>query len=102
MSPDSHSLKPSWLNNLANFLQRRYERTGDARDLEQAIAHQSCAVALTPDGHLDKPGRLNNLGTKLRTQFEHSGTHLDDLDAAIAHHTTAVVLTPEEHSKKQE
>ena len=71
----------------------RFERVGDAADLDAAVDAGRRAVDLTPP---DAPGLaacLADLGNSLRTRFERAGDAAD-LDAAIDAGRRAVALTP--------
>jgi hypothetical protein len=59
----------------------RFERAGDAGDLDAAIHAVRRAADLTPPGHPDLAMYLSNLGISLRTRFGGSGD-AGDLDAA--------------------
>ena len=83
-----------FLNNLAGGLGARYGRTGDLKDLEEAIGHLRRAVRLTPEGSPDLPGFLSNLALGLTSRYERTGG-LKDLEEAISHLRRAVRLTPE-------
>ncbi len=61
LTADSHSEKPSFLNNLGGSLLRRFEQLGDLSDLERSIQVFQDAFHLTPDGHSEKPSCLDNL-----------------------------------------
>ncbi len=71
-----------WLNNLGEFLQSRFERTGEMANLEEAIETAREAVQSTPHDHPDRAARLNNLGTKLGRRFERTG-EMANLEEAI-------------------
>ena len=73
---------PAILSNLGSSLLSRFERAGDAADLDAAIDAGQQAVDLTPPGHPDLAVYLSNLGISLHTRFERAGDTAD-LDAAI-------------------
>jgi len=61
------------LANLAAALQTRFERSGDAADLEESVALLRGAVATTGDTDPQRPVMLANLAAALQTRFERSG-----------------------------
>ncbi|KAJ7850336.1 CHAT domain-containing protein [Mycena leptocephala] len=60
----------SRLNNLGNSLLRRFKRSGDLMDINQAVTKLQAAVELTEDGHPDMPSLLSNLGLSLQHRFD--------------------------------
>jgi hypothetical protein len=57
-----------WLNNLGGFLASRYKRTGEIKDLEEAIqTAQQRAMESTPADDPDRAVWLNNL----ESRYEH-------------------------------
>jgi tetratricopeptide (TPR) repeat protein len=96
-TPPNHSTRAGRLNNLGNRLSDRYERTGNADDLDAAISKAEEAVAATPLNHSDRPTYLNKLGIMLSDRYERTG-NTDDLDAAISKAEEAVAATPLNHS----
>ncbi len=84
------------LSNLGGSLRARFERAGDAADLDAAIDAVRRAADLTPPGHRDLAMYLSNLGVSLRTRFERAGDAAD-LDAAIDAGRRAVDLIPPGH-----
>ncbi|KAJ9412631.1 hypothetical protein QL093DRAFT_2027076, partial [Fusarium oxysporum] len=72
-TPHVHPDLAARLNNLGNKLGRRYERTGETKDLEEAIQAVRQAVESTPHDHPDREGRLNNLGIKLESRYRRTG-----------------------------
>ena len=99
LTPDEHPDKPTYLSNLGNSLQARFERFGSLKDLENAIFNQQKAVDLTPYGNPDKPRHLSNLGTSLQARFKRLGS-LEDLNNAILSNQRAVDLLPDGHPLK--
>jgi len=75
------------LSNLGSTLKMRYDRTGSARDLDDAIAALQQAADAAPGGHLDRIGALSNLGGALLTRFRLTAIagDLDDAIAALSH-----------------
>jgi tetratricopeptide (TPR) repeat protein len=63
-------------------LLRRYERTGDRSDLDQAIAETQQAIAATPADHPSRAGLLYNLSVVLRIRFGETDQR-SDLDQAV-------------------
>ncbi|KAJ2918963.1 hypothetical protein MD484_g1431, partial [Candolleomyces efflorescens] len=97
LTPAGHSNLPSFLNNHANALMCRFDRTGDLADIAQAISGLQKAVALTPTDHPNLPSFLNNLANSLMRRFQRMGD-LSDLAEAISAHLRVVQLTPAGHS----
>ncbi|KAG1795999.1 uncharacterized protein HD556DRAFT_1535572 [Suillus plorans] len=116
-----HAYRGQLLCNLAAMLHTRFERRGNDKDLDQAIALQMeqlalCpvddpgndedldqgialsreALALCPVGHTHRSLSLNNLATKLSSRFDHRGND-EDLDQGIALHREALALRPVGH-----
>ena len=65
------------LNNLANSLGRRYERTGSMYDLHRAVEVASIVVDTTPEDHPDRGSWLSNLGKWLCIRYERTGSMYD-------------------------
>ena len=86
------------LSGLGICLVRRFEQTGNAADLDAAIAAAQEAVDLTRPGHPDYPRYLSGLGICLVRRFEQTG-NAADLDAAIAAAQEAVDLTRPGHPR---
>jgi tetratricopeptide (TPR) repeat protein len=84
------------LNTLAMTLMARFERTGQAGDLDAAVPAAREAVRGTPAGHPDRAGRLSNLGIALLNEFQRTGQP-EDLDAAVTAAREAVEITPAGH-----
>ena len=70
------------LSILGAALSARFERTGRASDLDDAITAGQQAVDALPTGHTDRAACLNNLAIALRDRFELTG-QASDLDEAI-------------------
>jgi CHAT domain-containing protein len=70
------------LSFLAATLGTRFERSGEMKDLEEAIDTARRAVQSTPPDHPGLAMYLNNLGNWLRRRFERSG-EMKDLEEAI-------------------
>ncbi|KAG1858279.1 CHAT domain-containing protein [Suillus tomentosus] len=64
------------------MLQTRFERRGNHKDLDQAIAFQREALALCPVGHTNRFASLKNLANGLSSRFDQQGND-EDLDQAI-------------------
>ncbi|GKU10360.1 unnamed protein product [Fusarium langsethiae] len=86
----------AWLNNLGNQLESLYERTGEMKDLEEAIETARKAIESTPDDHPDLAGMLNNLGIQLSLRYERTG-EMKDLEEAIETVRKAIESTPDDH-----
>jgi tetratricopeptide (TPR) repeat protein len=92
-TPLNHPDRASQLCNLATWLSRRFERTGEMEDIERAIDVASKAVEITPSDHPDRARWLNNLGNKFGRLFERTG-EIEDVDRAIDATSKAVQITP--------
>jgi tetratricopeptide (TPR) repeat protein len=97
VTPDDHPDFAAMLNNLANKLRSRFERTNEMKDLEEAIRKSRHAVQVTPDGHKDLAHRLSNLGRSLQMRYERTGD-IENYEEAIRVSQQAVQLTPDDHS----
>ena len=82
---------------LGNKLLRRYERTGKAEDLEEAIRTSRRAFDIIPQNHPDLAMLLFNLGNRLSDQYDRTGK-IEDLDEAISNAQRAVDITLQDHS----
>ncbi|KAG0700837.1 CHAT domain-containing protein [Suillus ampliporus] len=89
----AHADRGQLLWYLDSMLLTRFERQGNNRDLDEAIALQMEVLALHP---IDRASSLNNLANRLWTRFEHRG-NVQDLDGAIALHREALALHPVGH-----
>jgi tetratricopeptide (TPR) repeat protein len=95
-TPPDHPNLAGCLNSLGSWLRRRFERSGEMKDLEEAIDTARQAVQSTPPDHLNLAGCLNNLGSWLGRRFERSG-EMKDLEEAIDTARQAVQSTPPDH-----
>jgi hypothetical protein len=73
------------LTNLGAALLDGYDRTGERRDLEEAIGALVESVAATGLRSPELPARLNNLANGLRRRFERDGDAADAREAAAAY-----------------
>lgn len=96
---EGHAFKPIALHGLGNLYLSRFERLGDAGDINRAIECHAQAGVLLPEAHTELPARLNMLGQSYVSRFEHLG-ELMDLEEAIECQTMANNLTPEGHMNK--
>ncbi|KAF5227665.1 hypothetical protein FAUST_11634 [Fusarium austroamericanum] len=95
-TPDDHPNLAGRLNNLGNQLKSRYERTGEIKDLEEAIKMARKAIESTPNDHPDLATLLNNLGNRLSRRYERTG-EMKDLEEAIKMARKAIESTPDDH-----
>lgn len=79
------------LSNYGAALRKRYDRTGQAEDLDAAIHASEQAVVLTPHEGPDYPRYLSNLGSNLGRRYVRTGRK-EDLSVAIATYRVAVGL----------
>jgi tetratricopeptide (TPR) repeat protein len=96
ITPVDHPDLAAYLPNLGNQLQRRFERTGRIKNLEEAIQVSRRAVDTTPVDHPNLAVCLNNLGNQLQSQFERT-RRIEDLEEAIQASRRAVDTTPVDH-----
>ncbi|KAG2124885.1 CHAT domain-containing protein [Suillus clintonianus] len=96
LHPPGHPHRSSFLNNLAVFLEKRFEQRGILSDLDEAIELNRAALLLHPPGHSHRFSSLNNLADCLQNRFEQQGV-LSDLDEAIKLHRAALLLRPPSH-----
>ncbi|MFI5915793.1 hypothetical protein [Dactylosporangium sp. NPDC051541] len=83
--------RPGRLSELGNALATRFDLTGAAADLDDAVEAHRAAVEDCPEGADGLGGYLNNLSISLRQRYEHRGT-VDDLRAAVVAGERAVAL----------
>ncbi|NGO48156.1 CHAT domain-containing tetratricopeptide repeat protein [Streptomyces ureilyticus] len=95
-TPADHPSRAGGLGNLGGALSRRFERTGDQADLDEAITAVRGAVQATPADHRNHAGGLYNLGIALKHRFERTGDQAD-VDEAITAMRDAVQATPADH-----
>ncbi|KAJ7040492.1 hypothetical protein C8F04DRAFT_237798 [Mycena alexandri] len=86
----------SSLDSLALALLRRFEQTGQLRDLEESIAFHRQTLELRPESHPDRSSSLSNLATALEIRFEQTG-QMADLEESITFHQQALELRPGSH-----
>ena len=93
-SPDA----PTYLDNLANALSDRYERSGDPADLDKAVHAYEQAIAGLPASAPERLRIRANLAVGLLTRYrEARGRDADgaaDLERAVAELTDVVARTP--------
>lgn len=80
--------------NLSMHLLTRFEVTGDAADVEAAVAHAQQAIQWARGPAVVIAN--SNLAVALRTRFEITGT-ADDLDRALAAAREALATAPKQH-----
>ncbi|KAH7165143.1 CHAT domain-containing protein [Fusarium sp. MPI-SDFR-AT-0072] len=95
LANDSDPSHTQGSNNLGVFLDSRYERIGETKDLE-AIETAKQAIELTPDDKKNLAGRLNNLGVFLSSRYEQTG-EMRDLEEAIQAARQATEAMPKGH-----
>ncbi|KAF4448532.1 hypothetical protein F53441_8069 [Fusarium austroafricanum] len=95
LANDSDPSHTQGSNNLGVFLDSRYERIGETKDLE-AIETAKQAIELTPDDKQNLAGRLNNLGVFLSSRYEQTG-EMRDLEEAIQAARQATEAMPKGH-----
>ncbi len=95
-TPADDSNRPAYLAMLGVALQIRFERTGTASDLAEAVEMAQRAAEATPAGHRDLPRQLANLGAALQRRYDQVGgiSGLHDLDAAVDAYRRAVAASP--------
>ncbi|MFC4055083.1 CHAT domain-containing protein [Actinomadura syzygii] len=81
--PDGDPRRPVMLGHLASHLHRRYQLTGDAAALREAVRLEREAVAACPPGDPRRAAYLHNLGTRLRGLHDRTGDE-SALDEACA------------------
>ncbi|KAE9406010.1 hypothetical protein BT96DRAFT_876203 [Gymnopus androsaceus JB14] len=79
---DEHE-KASFLTNLGNLFQSRFDHQGVHDDIQMAIACYQKAADLTPDGHIDKPSLLNSLNNAFMSQSNDVQSVTGILDATL-------------------
>ena len=93
-SPDA----PTYLDNLANALSDRYERSGDPADLDKAMHAYERAIGRLPESAPERLRIRANLAVGLLTRYrEARGREADgaaDLERAVAELTDIVARTP--------
>lgn len=99
-APSSDPDHPSYLDNLATSLVRRYEDLKSVDDLDEAISLYETANSLTPDAHLNKPSRLSNMASALYTKYTTVDPSIERLDQVINLYREAAQLTRDSHSEK--
>ncbi|NED09375.1 tetratricopeptide repeat protein, partial [Streptomyces sp. SID6648] len=72
-----HPGRATILSTLGMALRARYERTGDAGDLDEAVAVGREAAEATPDDHPARTLRLSNLAVILQARFGRTGSLTD-------------------------
>ncbi|KAF6759267.1 CHAT domain-containing protein [Ephemerocybe angulata] len=79
-------------NNLSISLQLLFQRTGNLRDLGEAISIKRRVLEITPEGHANMPVWLNSLGISLDSLFKRTGD-LRDLTETISTYRSSAVYT---------
>ncbi|KAF8749808.1 TPR-like protein [Rhizoctonia solani] len=87
---------PALLADLGECYKKRFRRTGDPKDLNKSIEHESRGLALAPEGYPYLLLQLVKLGESYtdRKQFERLGEP-NDLEKAIEYGSRALRLTPD-------
>jgi tetratricopeptide (TPR) repeat protein len=93
-SPDA----PTYLDNLANALSDRYERSGDPADLDEAVHAYERAIGRLPARAPERLRIRANLAVGLLTRYREAGARetggAADLERAVAELTDVVARTP--------
>lgn len=90
---------PDFLRSMVTYLDRRYLRTRQPSDIEEAIQMARNVVAMTPEDHPGLVERLATLGDVLGHRYEHRGNE-GDLKEAIDLLHKAVAIAPSTHPKR--
>ena len=69
-TPREYEILPVSLNKLAVQLSRRFQLTGDAKDLEDAITFLNTCLQIGPLDHVERAKWLNN--RKLQSHYRYS------------------------------
>ncbi|KAG9123557.1 hypothetical protein FRC07_014769 [Ceratobasidium sp. 392] len=97
--PDGGRHKLDLHSVLGIFLQRRFERLGQASDLEEAITYHKYSFLFAADDHEELAIFASNLGGSLASRFAlHSG--LCDINEAIQCYQLAILTAPDSHPEK--
>ncbi|KAL4760559.1 CHAT domain-containing protein [Aspergillus foveolatus] len=87
------------VSTLANILYTRYLRTGDTRDLDEALLRLHEALAAVPEHELTAVDLQGNLANMLRSRYDRQGKD-EDLNEAIRLAKKALDLTPGNHQDR--
>ncbi|KAL3429316.1 CHAT domain-containing protein [Aspergillus tetrazonus] len=87
------------VSTLANILYTRYLRTGDTRDLDEALLRLHEALAGVPEHELTAVDLQGNLANILRSRYDRQGKD-EDLSEAIRLAKKALDLTPGKHQDR--
>jgi tetratricopeptide (TPR) repeat protein len=93
----SPTQRASHLANLSNALRLRFEQSGSAPDLEEAIEHARISGELTPIMHKGTAWVSNNLAAILFIRFARSGDP-SDMNEAVEVLRSAIRSVPPNHS----
>jgi hypothetical protein len=96
LRPPGHPSRANSCANLALSLCTRYELTGDAALLDEAIELKREALSLRPPGHPDHAISCSNLASSLHTRYKQTGD-VALLDEAIELEREALSLRPPGH-----
>ncbi|QIS24559.1 CHAT domain-containing protein [Nocardia terpenica] len=99
VAPPDDPNRAHYLSDLSIGYHLRFERSGVAADLDQAIELGEQALLATPDDHSDRARRLSNLGNTYRARFERGGVAAD-VDRAVELGEQALVATPDDHPNR--
>ncbi|MEU4512212.1 CHAT domain-containing protein [Nonomuraea wenchangensis] len=91
--PEGDDQRAGCLSNLSGALRARFDRTGQAADLDAAIDAGRAAAATSPEGEPQRAQVLSNLAGSLRARFELAGD-VADLEAAIEAGQATVAAVP--------
>ncbi|KAI0825510.1 CHAT domain-containing protein [Irpex lacteus] len=91
--PDNHLNRHSWLNSLADSLFIRYNETGDATSLAEAIECGKHAVELSPMEHVLLGSHLKLLGRLYETRMTSCYAQPEDLMHALESYSHAMQHT---------
>ncbi|KAI0413508.1 hypothetical protein F5X98DRAFT_378754 [Xylaria grammica] len=89
----------SRLSNLCSLLFIKHTRTGNVKDLDEAISRLREGLEFIMESHADYATMLNNLGAMLLTRYEKLKTH-KDLEDAVQMGDEVIRKTHEHHPDK--
>jgi tetratricopeptide (TPR) repeat protein len=92
---NTHRNKISYLTNLGNALQKRFESTGALEDINRAVQYKQQSIDCIPADHRFRAKLLNNLGNTLRARAARTGSVID-YRKAVETTTAAVECTSQD------
>ncbi|MFJ3679956.1 CHAT domain-containing protein [Streptomyces diastaticus] len=98
-TPDNHAERATYVSNLGDALQARFERTGNQAGSDEAVVAAREALSILTAEHPDRPSYLAKVAVALMARFGRTGERAD-LSEAIDGLRSALAAVPDDHRNR--